>query len=65
MKGVKIASISGRYFAMDRDKRYERTQRVYELLTEGKAQYIANNAMEALEQAYARGESDEFVSPTL
>lgn len=65
LEGVRIASISGRYYAMDRDKRYDRTKQVYELLTEGKAQYQATTAMLALEAAYARKETDEFVTPTL
>ncbi len=63
--GVRIASVSGRYYAMDRDKRYDRTERVYKLLTEGRAEYYADTAIEALTQAYARGENDEFVAPTI
>lgn len=59
-----IASISGRYYAMDRDKRWERTQIAYDLLTSGITQYHAQNAAEALSQAYERGETDEFVKPT-
>jgi 2,3-bisphosphoglycerate-independent phosphoglycerate mutase len=50
---------------MDRDKRWDRTQKAYDLLTTGKADYTANSAMDAVEQAYARGENDEFISPTL
>lgn len=59
----KITSVTGRYFAMDRDKRWDRTQRAYELLTEGKG-FTAENALDALHQAYARNENDEFVQPT-
>lgn len=59
-----IASICGRYYAMDRDQRWQRTQSAYELLTEGQADYQANNALDALHAAYARGETDEFVKPT-
>lgn len=59
-----IASIIGRYFAMDRDKRWDRTQKAYELLTDGVADYTANTAEGALLAAYARGETDEFISPT-
>lgn len=59
-----IASISGRYYAMDRDKRWERTQFAYDLLTAGITEYHAQNATEALSQAYERGETDEFVKPT-
>ena len=61
----RIASIVGRYYAMDRDQRWERVQPAYELLTEGKAPYQAADAGAALEQAYARGENDEFVKPTV
>jgi 2,3-bisphosphoglycerate-independent phosphoglycerate mutase len=60
-----IASIVGRYYAMDRDKRWERTQRAYDLITGKKAEFQASNALLGLEQAYARGETDEFVLPTL
>jgi 2,3-bisphosphoglycerate-independent phosphoglycerate mutase len=60
----KIASICGRYFAMDRDKRWERVEPAYRLLTEGKAEFTAATANEALAQAYARGENDEFVQAT-
>lgn len=60
----KIASIVGRYYAMDRDKRWERIQAAYDLLTLGKAEYQADNAEQALAMAYERGENDEFVKPT-
>ncbi len=60
-----IASISGRYYAMDRDKRWERVKPVYDLLTLGEAEYRAASAAEALADAYHRDESDEFVKPTL
>ena len=59
----KIATISGRYYAMDRDKRWERTQLAYDLYTEGKG-LQANSAMAALANAYDRDENDEFVKPT-
>lgn len=61
----RIASIVGRYYAMDRDKRYERTEEAYRLLTESYSQYRANNAIEALHAAYQRGETDEFVKATI
>ncbi len=57
----KIASIVGRYYAMDRDKRWERVKTAYDLLTCGIAEHHFESAEEALEAAYARGESDEFV----
>jgi 2,3-bisphosphoglycerate-independent phosphoglycerate mutase len=63
--GANIASITGRYYAMDRDNRWERTQRAYELLTEGKTDFYAESASAALSMAYERGENDEFVQPTL
>ncbi len=59
-----IASICGRYYAMDRDKRWPRTEQAYDLLTSGIATYNADSATTGLEQAYARGENDEFVKPT-
>jgi len=59
-----IASICGRYFAMDRDKRWERVALAYALVVDGEAPYRAASAAEALEAAYARGETDEFVKPT-
>jgi 2,3-bisphosphoglycerate-independent phosphoglycerate mutase len=61
----KIASIGGRYYGMDRDKRWERVQVAYDLFTLGKTEYHAVNAEVALEEAYARGETDEFVKPTV
>lgn len=61
----RIVSLCGRYYAMDRDKRWERTQACYEMLTEGQAAFQYRSPCEALEQAYARGENDEFVKPTL
>ena len=61
----RIASLAGRYYAMDRDKRWERVQPVYDMLTRGEAQYTAASAAEALAASYARDEGDEFVKPTL
>jgi len=60
----RIASLVGRYYAMDRDHRWPRVQVAYELLTRGRAAHRAPDARSALEAAYARGESDEFVAPT-
>lgn len=59
-----VASICGRYYAMDRDKRWERVEPAYRLLTEGVADYTAATALAGLEAAYARGENDEFVKAT-
>lgn len=61
----KIASLVGRYYAMDRDQRWERVQKAYDLLTLGKADFRATSASAALELAYDRGETDEFVHPTI
>ena len=60
----RVASICGRYYAMDRDNRWDRIARAYALLTEGRAQYSATSAAEALQAAYEREENDEFVLPT-
>jgi 2,3-bisphosphoglycerate-independent phosphoglycerate mutase len=60
----KIASIGGRYYGMDRDKRWERVQVAYDLFTQGAAEFHAETAMAALISAYSRGETDEFVKPT-
>jgi 2,3-bisphosphoglycerate-independent phosphoglycerate mutase len=60
-----IASIAGRFYAMDRDKRWERTDAEFDLLTKGEAKYRAPTALSALQVAYERDESDEFVVPTI
>lgn len=60
----KVASISGRYYAMDRDKRWERVQLAYDALVLGKGEY-AQKALEAVENSYKKGENDEFVRPTV
>ncbi|MGE3171406.1 MAG: 2,3-bisphosphoglycerate-independent phosphoglycerate mutase [Planctomycetota bacterium] len=59
----RIATVIGRYFAMDRDQRWDRVQRAYDALTIG-AGLQAETAQAAIEQAYGRGEGDEFVAPT-
>lgn len=60
----RIASVVGRYYAMDRDQRWERVQTAYDLLTLGESPYQADTAEQALEAAYARDEDDEFVKAT-
>ena len=60
----KIVSVIGRYYAMDRDKRWPRVEAAYHLITEGVGEFRANSASEALAAAYARGENDEFVKAT-
>ena len=62
--GGRIASLVGRYFAMDRDHRWERIKTAYDLICAGDAAYEAPDAATALEMAYARGETDEFVAAT-
>lgn len=62
---VTPASISGRYFAMDRDKRWERVERCYDALTNAGDLLRFDSAVNALDAAYKREESDEFVSPSL
>jgi len=57
-----VASIIGRYFAMDRDQRWERVEAAYDLLVSGTSNYQYNDAVSALESAYDRDENDEFVS---
>jgi len=64
LKVGKIASIMGRYYAMDRDNRWERTEKAYLALTKGEG-LTAQTPEEALAKAYERGETDEFIKPTL
>jgi 2,3-bisphosphoglycerate-independent phosphoglycerate mutase len=61
----RVGSVVGRYFAMDRDSRWDRTQRAYDLFVCGEAPHRASSGAEAVHAAYARGETDEFVEPTL
>ena len=61
----RIASITGRYYAMDRDRRWERVEIAYRLLVDGEAGFQAQDASRGLDLAYERGETDEFVQPTL
>ena len=62
---AKIATIGGRYWAMDRDKRWERTQKGYDAIVHGVADFHAPSATAAVEMGYARGENDEFIVPTV
>jgi 2,3-bisphosphoglycerate-independent phosphoglycerate mutase len=59
-----IASVIGRYYAMDRDHRWPRVQAAYDLMTLGEAEYQAADALTALEMAYQREETDEFIKAT-
>ena len=60
----RIVSMIGRYFAMDRDNRWDRVEQAYRLMTEGEAFRVVNSAVEGLAQAYAAEENDEFVKAT-
>jgi len=60
----RIGSVIGRYFAMDRDKRWDRIQKAYDLLVHGTAEHHADTAKAAAEEAYARDETDEFITAT-
>jgi len=60
-----VATVSGRYFAMDRDEHWDRTRRVYDAIVHREADHTAPSAVAAVEAAYDRGETDEFVEPTL
>lgn len=62
--GGEFATISGRYYAMDRDKRWERVEKAYDAMTKGKG-IEARSATIAVKKAYQRGETDEFVAPTV
>ena len=61
---ARVASVGGRYWAMDRDKRWERVERGYDAIVHGVGEH-APTATAAIEAAYARGETDEFVAPTV
>jgi 2,3-bisphosphoglycerate-independent phosphoglycerate mutase len=63
--GARIASVCGRYYAMDRDRRWERTELAYDAIVRGEAELHADSGEEAVRAAYERGETDEFIKPTL
>ena len=60
----RIASICGRYYAMDRNKNWDRVQLAYDLVVDGHGEYAYSDAQIGLEAAYSRDETDEFVKPT-
>ncbi len=62
--GVQIATVSGRYYAMDRDNRWERVQTAFDVMVHAKGPKAVNPA-DAVAEAYARGETDEFVAATV
>ncbi len=57
--------VCGRYYAMDRDQRWERVEKAWQALANGRGAYSSTTAESALQSAYERGEDDEFVSPTV
>lgn len=60
-----IASVIGRYFSLDRDNRWARVRCAYELIARGRGKFLAQSATEAIDMAYERGETDEFVQSTV
>jgi 2,3-bisphosphoglycerate-independent phosphoglycerate mutase len=62
---ARIATIGGRYYAMDRDKRWERTGKGYAAIVNGVGDFHAPSATAAVEGGYGRGENDEFITPTV
>ncbi len=60
-----VATVTGRYYAMDRDQNWERTKRAYDAIVDREAEFEASSALEAVQQSYERGVTDEFVEPTL
>ncbi len=61
----RIGTVVGRYYAMDRDKRWDRVQLAYDLLVHGRAEHHAASAAQAARDAYERGETDEFIKPVI
>lgn len=62
---ARIATVSGRYYAMDRDQRWDRLRLAWDAMVEARSEHHAADALSALQAAYARGENDEFVLPTV
>ena len=60
-----VASVGGRYFAMDRDKRWDRVRCAWDAIVDAESGHRASDALSALQAAYVRGENDEFVAPTV
>jgi 2,3-bisphosphoglycerate-independent phosphoglycerate mutase len=61
----RVATVTGRYYAMDRDKRWDRVALAWAALVHGEAEHRARSGVEAMEASYGRGEGDEFVKPTV
>ena len=60
-----LGSLTGRYFGMDRDHRWDRTQKAYDAIALGQAKFHADDGLQALQAGYVRGESDEFLQATI
>jgi len=60
----RIASVCGRFYAMDRNQNWDRTAEAYRLIVDGLGKHVATDPLIALDEAYERGETDEFVVPT-
>ena len=60
---AKLASIIGRYYAMDRDKRWERTKKAYDLIVKGEGEVSTDNPLEAIQNSYDNEVTDEFIKP--
>jgi 2,3-bisphosphoglycerate-independent phosphoglycerate mutase len=65
LPGATFGTLSGRYYAMDRDQRWDRVEKAYRAIVTGTAEHHAASALKGLEEAYARDENDEFVQPTV
>ena len=61
---ARVGSVVGRYWAMDRDSRWDRVQKAYDLFIGGRGEHTAPSAAQAVAAAYERGETDEFIAPT-
>jgi 2,3-bisphosphoglycerate-independent phosphoglycerate mutase len=64
-ESARVASVTGRYYAMDRDRRWDRTELTRDALVDGKAEFTAESGEAAVRSAYEREETDEFIKPTL
>ncbi len=62
---ARVATVTGRYYAMDRDRRWDRTKLAWDALVHGEAEFRAESGEAAVRAAYERGETDEFIKPTL
>jgi 2,3-bisphosphoglycerate-independent phosphoglycerate mutase len=63
--GARVGSVTGRYYAMDRDRRWDRTKLAWDALVHGRADHRADSGEAAVRAAYDRDETDEFIRPTL